>query len=225
MLSTLFGVAIMKHVNNTDKSWDSYSKLSYILSCDVRGSFLDTAAQLVKLFLQIATWLPGSQTIFGSHVCDFIKVLSAHWFVNDVVKGMGDGSSGVGQSTIKKGRGQNSKNEVVSKGGQANILASCRRKGSFGTKVAQYFKGSQSGGDEKEVPSPVVSSTDTLRFATPSLDSLTVARQQAGGLRQSAKSTESLRTPIIASGSSPGLRGTRSSDNVTMFPKREGQQL
>ncbi|KAI9353662.1 hypothetical protein BDR26DRAFT_913915 [Obelidium mucronatum] len=147
LLSGLFAAAIIKHVNNTDKTWDSYSKLSYILSCDVRGSFLDTAAQLVKLFLQLAVWLPSSQTQFGSHVCDFIKVLSAHWFVNDVVKNMGETGSGTSLST-RKGGNQDGSMRGGGQGGQAAILASCRRKGSFGTKVSQYFKGDVDVGTE-----------------------------------------------------------------------------
>ncbi|ORY36833.1 hypothetical protein BCR33DRAFT_721767 [Rhizoclosmatium globosum] len=119
LLSALFAAAIIKHVNNTDKAWDSYAKLCYILSCDVRGSFLDTAAQLVKLFLQLATWIPSSQSLFGSHVCDFIKVIAAHWFVTDVRK------------KWPSARNVNSKQDASGRG-QDNILISCRRKGSFG---------------------------------------------------------------------------------------------
>ncbi|KAJ3024837.1 UNVERIFIED_CONTAM: hypothetical protein HDU68_007735 [Siphonaria sp. JEL0065] len=186
LLSALFGIAIMKHVNNTDKSWDSYSKLSYILGCDVRGSFLDTAAQLVKLFLQLATWLPSSQTQFGSHVCDFIKVLSAHWFVNDVVKNSGEGAGGTPSHSKKAGN--NSKQDVSTlRGSKSNILAS-----------APY------GSKEK-----VAGSSDTINFQ-PFL--LKVMANEAGG-RPLSRSTESLRAEAAAVGS-PGLRVAKSSDNV-----------
>ncbi|KAJ3104920.1 hypothetical protein HDU96_008765 [Phlyctochytrium bullatum] len=84
MLSALFGLAIWKHVSNTDANWSSYNKMTYILTCDVRGAFVDAAAQLVKLSLNLSG-LPSSQTLFGAHVCDWVKVASAHWFVNDVV--------------------------------------------------------------------------------------------------------------------------------------------
>lgn len=222
LLSSLFGIAIMKHVNNTDKSWDSYAKLSYILRCDVRGSFLDTAAQLVKLFLQCATWLPGSQTLFGTHVCDFIKVLSAHWFVNDVVKNAGEHPSGNGGPSNKK-TGVSKQHDAGNKGGgQAAILASCRRKGSFGSKVAQYFKGDENG---PATPTGAMGSMDTLRFPVTSMDNLAIKQS---GLRPSGKSTDSLRVVSISGNQTAGeatMRTVRSSDNIAMFPKRDRRQL
>ncbi|KAJ3070957.1 hypothetical protein HDU98_006029 [Podochytrium sp. JEL0797] len=223
LLSTLFMAAVLTHVNNTDKSWDSYTKMSYILSCDVRGAFLDTFAQLIKLFLQLAWWLPTSQTIYGIHLCDFLKVVAAHWFVNDVVKNMGAHSSAKGSKNTAGNKNPNAsvKGAAGTSGGQAVILASCRRKGSFGTKVAQYFKG-DGGGDVE------VGSTDTLRIPVPmtlSLESLEATKAAGGGLRAGGKSSENLRVGAVSPvPGSPAMRHARSSDQVNMFPKREGDK-
>ncbi|KAJ3094556.1 hypothetical protein HDU97_007941 [Phlyctochytrium planicorne] len=84
LLSALFGLAIWKHISTTDSNWNSYSKMTYILTCDVRGAFVDTLAQLIKLGLNLSS-LPSSQSVFGAHVCDWVKIAAAHWFVNDVV--------------------------------------------------------------------------------------------------------------------------------------------
>ncbi|KAJ3217052.1 hypothetical protein HDU67_008610 [Dinochytrium kinnereticum] len=84
LLSTLFGLAIWKHVSTTDSNWSSYNKMTYILTCDVRGAFIDTIAQIIKLSLNLSG-LPSSQGVFGAHVCDWVKIAAAHWFVNDVV--------------------------------------------------------------------------------------------------------------------------------------------
>ncbi|KAI9353624.1 lysozyme-like domain-containing protein [Obelidium mucronatum] len=191
LISVLFGAAIMKHVNNTDKSWDSYAKLSYILSCDVRGSFLDTAAQLVKLFLQLAVWLPSSQTQFGSHICDFIKVLSAHWFVNDVVKNSGD----TGKTTASLSQ---------KKGGSKQDLSGLR-----GSKSAILV--STPGAYSKKDGEKVVGSAETINFQ-PFL--LKVMANEAG--RPLSKSNESLRAESggFAAAGSPIIRGAKSSDNI-----------
>ncbi|KAJ3331019.1 hypothetical protein HDU76_004284 [Blyttiomyces sp. JEL0837] len=179
LLSTLFAVAIWKHVSSTDKTWSSYSKLTYILTCDVRASFIDTLAQLIKLGLNLSPSLPGSQTVFGSHVCDWIKVCSAHWFVNDVVKhaaktdcptcsqrgnagGAGAGG-GAGTASIQP------PGSIASSG---SVMVSIRRKGSVSVPVtnasgksASVMTLSSSKDKEKEGKAQVVKSHDTLKDA------------------------------------------------------------
>ncbi|KAI8843703.1 hypothetical protein BC829DRAFT_491968 [Chytridium lagenaria] len=112
LLSTLFGIAIWRHVSTTDSNWSSYSKMTYILTCDVRGAFVDTIAQLIKLSLNLSG-LPSSQAVFGAHVCDWVKIAAAHWFVSDVVGSQNEHgccsncSRGGQEGSSRHGRGTN----------------------------------------------------------------------------------------------------------------------
>ncbi|KAJ3064253.1 hypothetical protein HDU98_012327, partial [Podochytrium sp. JEL0797] len=207
MLSSLFMAAILKHVNNTDKSWDSYAKMSYILSCDVRGAFLDTFAQLVKLFLQLAWWLPTSQTIYGIHLCDFLKVVAAHWFVNDVVKNMHEAGGKSSKKGVVGGAGGNSNNQSPK---------------AISMKAAQFLKGDGgSAGTGKAIATANFGSTETLRpqsgpQAATSFANFAVKMAAAG------KSTDSLRSGSV--GEVAGIRAARSSENIAVkTPPREGQ--
>ncbi|KAJ3112623.1 hypothetical protein HK100_002269 [Physocladia obscura] len=224
-LSVLFGIAISKHIAHTkEKAWDASAKLSYILHCDVRGAFLDTIAQLIKLALNISPSIPASQSLFGSHVCDFIKVVSAHWFVSDVANGT--------TAEPVPPRSQLKVQSTQQQASSAQLAATALRKGSFGTRTSQYFKEGSISGDQ------VLASADTLKFNTASVESLSTVRQNSsprigGGAARIAanrdlgegssairgRSIESLR---VASPLGEGaLRSVRSSSSINMTHRRE----
>jgi hypothetical protein len=171
LLSILFGFAIWKHISGTDKTWSSYSKLNYILTCDVRASFVDTLAQLIKLTFNATPILISSQTVFVSHVMDWIKPITAHWFVSDVVgqsiQESNPGSS-VGRSISQTGHhsnpGGNQVSSTISNSGNSlspPVLVSIRRKSPSDTYSIRK--------SDMKKPTPVatntalIKSTETLR--------------------------------------------------------------
>ncbi|KAI8608077.1 hypothetical protein BC830DRAFT_1156881 [Chytriomyces sp. MP71] len=250
LLSALFAFAILQHVRKTDKTWASYTRLRSLLTCDVRASFLDTAAQLVKLALNLT---PGPQTVLGSHVCDFIKVVAAHWFVNDVAGaasaggGGGGGSKGVstgqqGQNAsmlaaMKRGKGALADGQLV------NEMYKKMNRGS-GTGVATFA--SQ---DTLRAPSISVVALDGGMCAAGSVPELRVVREASetgdgavgtvgGGHHPRTASSRPASAEAgvgVRSSGSPALgsphrsmRMARSSDSINvgaMFPKREGRNL
>ncbi|KAJ3408242.1 hypothetical protein HDV05_005073 [Chytridiales sp. JEL 0842] len=128
LLGLLFSIAIYSHISTTDRTWTSYSKLSYILTCDVRASFIDTIAQCVKLALNLSP-IPGSQTVFGAHICDWVKVAAAHWFVNDVVSQ--DSRDNLGSTGTHQCSACSKTMTQSHSSGGPNVLVSIRRKASI----------------------------------------------------------------------------------------------
>ncbi|KAJ3238868.1 hypothetical protein HDU81_007068 [Chytriomyces hyalinus] len=214
LLSSLFAKAVLQHVLATDRTWDSYSRLRYILTCDVRGSFLDTAAQLVKLGLNVAK-LPGSQTVFGSHACDFIKVASAHWFVNDVA------GNAVKESAVAS----------VSKQAASRVKSAKTGALASSAKVNEYSK-------KVDASKQMRASADTLRCPAISVDTLNSGNDVGGshgtlelGYRPRNASSRPVSSGRISRGeelmgartAAQGNRMARSSENLPMFPKKEGR--
>ncbi|TPX76504.1 hypothetical protein CcCBS67573_g02229 [Chytriomyces confervae] len=215
LLSSLFAKAVLQHVLATDRTWDSYSRLRYILTCDVRGSFLDTAAQLVKLGLNVSG-LPGSQTVFGSHACDFIKIASAHWFVNDVA---GNAAKESAMASVSKGAVA-SRVKIVKMGALASSA-----------KVNEYSK-------KVDASKQMRASADTLRCPAISVDTLNLGSDVGGsqgtlelGYRPRNASSRPGSSGRLSRGeelmggrnAAQGNRMARSSENLPMFPKKEGR--
>ncbi|KAJ3205226.1 hypothetical protein HDU82_005337 [Entophlyctis luteolus] len=221
-LSVLFAGAIIRHVLETDaESWTPHAQLLYVLRCDVRGAFIDTVAQVVKLVLNLCAG--GNTVVFGSHVCDFVKIACAHWFVGDVVLSIGGGknaaSGGIGPSG---GGGGGSRGTGHTAGAAVNVQqVSARRKGSFGTRTSQYFKDTdKSGGYTGSLDTLKAISAEKLNVRQPPpLSPAGSARMLTAADSVRGRSIESLRATSSPLGEA-ALRSARSSDHVNMFSRK-----
>jgi len=103
VLSGLFVYAIYSHVS---KIKHSSNKLFSIITSDIRATFIDTIALLVKFAITLAN-LPSSQTRFVFHVMDFSKAAGTHWFVTEISKKSSSASSSASTKSKMSDSGAN----------------------------------------------------------------------------------------------------------------------